>query len=338
MDRLIPNWIFISALISNFSMPVLPAYFTLNENLNELCTVTRAAYDIGSDGTKFMLARVNLCQGVIEQVLLQESIPVAYRDDLYQSPDKGFSPHIRRVGLQALSDAKLKMESQASSISQHCAIATASFRAATNASDYINEISHNVDVQVVTLSQHDEGKLAFYSVLSKMPAVDPASIMVWDIGGGSMQLTTLDPKGEWHVLGTELASRSFLRLLLERVLAEPSEAITPDKITKALALANLELPFETLGQPLEVIGIGSVHNKIIQPLCQSMSPSHVDYYTVQDLENVMSGFLYQRSLDKTELLKFSNVILVYASLKKLGITQVRTLGTSNVEGLLLKGC
>ena len=54
-----------------------------------------AAYDIGSGGTKFMGALVNVTDMTIEEIFTKGQFSVPYREDLYKSENNEFSDLIQ---------------------------------------------------------------------------------------------------------------------------------------------------------------------------------------------------------------------------------------------------
>ncbi len=153
------------------------------------CIVYRAAYDIGSNATKTMAAKVNICDTTLEEVYSDKSYPVFFRQDLFRSTIGEFSEDIKSKGLQILQFAKSNIENHYekgiihNDDIEHCAIATAAFRKANNGGSYAQELSVKLDIPIRIISQEEEGKLAYYSAVSQLDGKENLPI-VWDIGGG----------------------------------------------------------------------------------------------------------------------------------------------------------
>ena len=53
------------------------------------------------------------------------------------------------------------------------------------------------------ISQEEEAKLGFEGAVAQT-GVDPDKALVWDTGGGSMQMITRSPKGKLETYGNEV--------------------------------------------------------------------------------------------------------------------------------------
>lgn len=327
-----------------------------------------AAYDIGSGATKFMGALVNTETLSIEHIFSQGSFNVAYREDLHQSSDNTFSDLIQEMGLQALTQAHLQIEQDYSNSSfqgygdiQHFAVATAAFRAADNGLEVASYFSDELNMPINIISQEEEGKLAYYSAISQHNTIDNSALpVVWDIGGGSMQLTFKDNSDYFHIMGGEIASQTFQALVTEKVLNQTDGSVSPNPMNEnhvnaAIELAKGYLQFDAnataiikqqIAQGTPIFAVGSVHNFSITPLCQLAGiESDKDHFTQSDLllaiklltDKTDSQIIELNPLLNPTLAKSqqTNLILVYAMMDLMGIDSVRTIKSSNVEGLLL---
>ncbi|MGE3317913.1 MAG: hypothetical protein AB7I18_01345 [Candidatus Berkiella sp.] len=325
-----------------------------------------AAYDIGSGATKFMGALVNTESLTIEQIFSQGNFNVPYREDLYQSNNHTFSDLIQEMGLKALVDAHYQIEqdyhhaglAQYGDI-QHFAVATAAFRAADNGELVAEYFSDKLDMPVRIISQEEEGKLAYYSALTQ-PHPDGTLPIVWDIGGGSMQLTFKDVTDHFHVMQGEVASQTFQALVGEKVLGfgDGSHSPNPMKesdVEAAIALAKQTLQFDPattaiiknqISDQTPVLAVGTVHNFSIQPLCTFAGiDASKDHYSKHDLllaidlltDKTDQQIMHLNNLPNIDLAKnqLTNLILVYAMMDLMGIENVQTVKSSNVEGLLI---
>lgn len=327
-----------------------------------------AAYDIGSGATKFMGALVNVETLSIEHIFSQGSFNVAYREDLHLSTNNTFSDLIQEMGLQALTQAHLQIEQdyhnstfQGYGDIQHFAVATAAFRAADNGQVVADYFSAEFNMPVNIISQEEEGKLAYYSAVSQSDHNETTALpIVWDIGGGSMQLTFKDSSDHFHIMGGEIASQTFQAQVSEQILKFEDSSTSPNPMSEANVTAAIQLAKELLtfdptattiikqqiNEGTPVFAVGSVHNFGITPLCQLAGiESDKDHYTQNDLmlaiklltdktdaQIMQLNHLPNLALAKTQQ---TNLILVYAMMDLMGIDSVRTVKSSNVEGLLL---
>ena len=208
MEATCPQVIDCSILANLTIAPVSPVFandavFTASDVYTQIQPAKElipcAAYDIGSGATKFMGALVDAHTHHIEQIFYNDIIPVAYRQDLINSGTNEFSDLIQDMGLTALFDAKSKIENayvqhglQDYGDIQHFAVATAAFREASNGQLVAEQFSQMLDFKIDIISQEDEGKLAYHGAVAQVETSDENPPIVWDIGGGSMQLTYTD--------------------------------------------------------------------------------------------------------------------------------------------------
>lgn len=95
--------------------------------------------------------------------------------------------------------------------SEKCAgVATAWARKIQN-KEAISQLLADYGIKFEIVSQEEEGEIAFNSVINSpdLGKVDPKKLIVWDIGGGSFQFSTLDEKGKVHVFQGPHGAESF---------------------------------------------------------------------------------------------------------------------------------
>ena len=78
------------------------------------------------------------------------------------------------------------------------AIATSAFRKANNAKSFIAAIQKQTKISVQIIPQREEGEIAFFSALASGEFY-PKEVVVWDIGTGSLQMTTMNANEELSV-------------------------------------------------------------------------------------------------------------------------------------------
>lgn len=363
MEALIPESIDVQLFESANVFP--PAYSSPYED--EHCYVDRVAYDIGSHTTKFMAATVNVCKMTVEKIFSQDSYTVRFQQDLLESLDNSFSELIQEFGVKALKSAKTQAEIefylsryQPKRELEHCAVATAAFRDANNGESYVQFLKHALDIPINLISQEEEGQLAYYGAVALLGNSTKPPI-VWDIGGGSMQLTYKDDRGDFHILGGELAANTFQSLVLEQIvqkdLSSSPHPMNTFEVNEAIKLAKEYLIFseetknflkQKIIHDTPVIAVGSVHNYGVQPLCKLITKGQGKQYTKNNLHQAINLLTDQTDAEILQLLpdsneqfvktQLTNLILVYAMMDLMGINEVHTLSSSNVQGLLLKGC
>lgn len=317
------------------------------------CVALRAVYDIGSSTTKFMIAKVDRCQHQLLEIMLQKKEGVQYAQDLAASGDLNFSNSIKKQGMEVLCKFKLYGD-DFDQMMEYRAVATASFRVAKNAQEFVDEVNKNLAIGLRVISPHDEAKLAFNGVVGAVNAIDKYNIIVWDIGGGSMQMIALGHDDNFMVTGNRIAAESFKNLVLQYVKRgqhSPNPVSYNDfyQITKfAITILgdSLIIPTDPDRFDDKIYGVGSLHNKVVQHYVNMSQKHQANKYNFDSLRGAIE-FLLGKSDD--ELLELSggikdaefvksevtSLILVYAAMQKMGVTEIETLDVNNLHGLLI---
>ena len=317
----------------------------------------RVTYDIGSGTTKIMGALWNGNANKIEAVFAQYSFPMGYSYDLAHSSDNNFSDLIMEMGLGALKDYQQKIHTDLSDLNldlklEEYGVATEAFRKANNGEFFCNKIAETLNIDVKVISQDEEGKLGYYGALMAQKIENPVDLspVVWDIGGGSLQMTHQNEPGEFTVLKGNLASSTF-----QVTLAEHLNSTALNKFEEALTVANQYLIFEEstvnkiksyLEKGSETFGIGAVHNFSVQSIVNEINNETKFFYTKTEVRAAAEVF---SKLDEAEIKKilhlddafvkfqFSNLMLVYTLMEKFKIEKVQTVKANNNQGLIMKG-
>jgi len=189
-------------------------------------TVLRATIDIGSGATKLRVAEVNLREHKIVKILETKNFAVPYQEQLARSSTGAFDEAVMKTGLQAIEESA--QIAKKFNVEKVIAVATASFRNAKNASDFIDRIYEKTGVRVYIIDQNLEGELAFQAAISEL-GVPAKNLVVWDIGGGSLQLTAKDRRGNFQIYRGKIASVPFKNYVIEHIENKnPSEVSTPN--------------------------------------------------------------------------------------------------------------
>lgn len=231
-------------------------------------TVVRAAIDIGSGATKLRVAEVDLKTQKIVKILESQNYTVPYQEQLANDKDGNFNRVVMDQGIEALQQAKtIAQKYQAEKV---IAVATAAFRKAKNVDNYIVEIKKQTGIEVNVIDQHLEGELAFKAVVSQY-GIDPSKLIVWDIGGGSFQLTTVNSQGKYDIYRGHDASVPFKNHVIEKVKNQNPQIVstpnphTTEELLKAQLHAvrltkNIDNLFkEKIQQPsTQIVGVGNI--------------------------------------------------------------------------------
>ncbi|MBA3239459.1 MAG: hypothetical protein H0T62_14105 [Parachlamydiaceae bacterium] len=183
-------------------------------------TVVRAAIDIGSGATKLRVAEIDLKTQKIVNVLESKSFAIPFQEQLSKTNEENFDRQVMDLGIDAL---KQSVEiAKKYNAEQVIGVSTAAFRKAQNADDYIAEIYSKTGVKVYVIDQHLEGELAFQAVRAQY-GYDPEKLVVWDIGGGSLQLTTVNNQGQYEIYRSLDASIPLRNYVITKIKKEDLE-------------------------------------------------------------------------------------------------------------------
>lgn len=190
----------------------------------------RAAIDVGSGGTKIAIAEVDVDTRLITNVLYENSFPVPYQASLDKSEEGLFDEETKRLGLNTFK--KIKEIIDQYEVEKVVAVATSAFRKANNSREYIADVKAiGIDIQVI--SQREEGEIAYFSAFAS-GNVDPERTVVWDIGTGSLQMTTANSNGTLTVyMGEQMGSIAFRNYIISTVQDNDLEEVsTPNPMTE----------------------------------------------------------------------------------------------------------
>lgn len=311
---------------------------------NEKDCVVRAAIDIGSGATKLKVAQVNLKTQKIEKVLVNESFPVQYQEGLEKSPDQTFDEALMKTGLEALKKSqKIAQKHRAEKV---VAVATASFRKAANVDKFIDKIQRETGISVHIIDQELEGALGFSATAAQL-ATSPQDIIVWDIGGGSFQFSTLNDRGDLVVHRGHDASIPFKNHVIKHIQKKNPDVIsTPnplnhDELQEAESHARKlskkvdSLFKKKIGNPAtKVIGIGNIFAYGIYPLIGEKST-----FTTKELSQRVQHLKGKTDQDLGESayvnVAVTNPVLVLGFMRTLGIQEMDIVDINNADGALL---
>ncbi|MBC74673.1 MAG: phosphatase [Halobacteriovoraceae bacterium] len=309
------------------------------------CVKIKAAFDIGSGTTKMKVGRVDTCLQKIEEILFEANEPVAYKEKLQNNPDNILGNEIQKKGLNAL--LKLKEKAKAFSPVSYSAVATSAFRTASNGEKTARFLSEQSGVDIDVISQKEEALLGFAAAVAKSKKTLD-QVLVWDIGGGSMQMTSYKGKGKFDIYEGKLASASFKKLVIRDVQNKDAKIVaTPNPVTennfiKAKAIVK-SYALETVPQKIkdklksgaQVIGIGGVHYYSVR-----RQANVKEEYSQAILQNTITSKLGKTDSEvggdyaSTDV---SNLILVKGYMEALNIQKVEAYKINLADGVLLSG-
>lgn len=318
---------------------------SLSAQTKEDTHVIRAAIDIGMGGPKLQVAEVALETNKIVRVLHSQRFFVNFYESVSKDPDNQLSSHAMDQGLEAFKNAVNVARSY--NVDGIVAIATASFRSASNGVDYAKVLQAESGVPVHIVDQALEGKLAFQAVLSKVD-VEAENLIVWDIGGGSIQFIGMTASDYAVDCGNQGVG-SFNDYIIESIqhkdfhICNTPNPLSADEIIQAEAYAR------KLSQKVDknirekincsstiVMGAGSVFGYGIAAMVAGKNP-----FSLEDLAAVTSDLTGKTDADlgggDFAFCEGTNVILALGYMKELGIKQMHIIHANNADGAMLYG-
>lgn len=302
--------------------------------------LVRAAIEIGTSGPKLQVAEVDpQTQHVVKMLHTQRYFVNFYETDAQHQ----LTPEVMTQGMQAFKEAIAVAHSF--NVDGIVAIATASFRAATNGEHYAAEIQRETGIPVYIVDQQLEGELAFQAVRSKLD-VDAEHLLVWDIGGGSVQWIATGAEGSVVVGCEKQGVGAFIDFIIEHIQHRNRQEIsTPnpmsrEEITQAQEYAcnlthNVDRLFKDKikDDKTVVVGAGSVFGYGIARLVDGKNP-----VSLEDLSIVVEGLVGKIDADfggEYAFCEGANAILALGYMKALNIEKVRVVNVNNADGALI---
>lgn len=308
------------------------------------CLERQGALDIGSGSTKAYAAIVDTCQNKIVETLFDKQIPIPFSEAVSKSgrdeiPSEIIDQAAKEIGalIKAMQEKKLARIS---------AIATSAFRTAKNGAGAALELSKKTKIPVKVLTQEEEAEVGALSARARggVPANDTKSI-VWDIGGGSMQMWAKSEAGVQLYKG-DLASVSFKNQVIREIQKkDPQKVTSPNPLGKnysravklAADHARAKVPeyFKKAAAESKWLGIGGVLAISVRNQINNSSST----FTRAELEKVLAerSKLTDAEIDSAyRSTEISNLALVLGYMQALGIEKVETIEASLVQGWLLR--
>jgi exopolyphosphatase/guanosine-5'-triphosphate,3'-diphosphate pyrophosphatase len=335
-------------LLANFLTLLLTNFLsgTITAGTHYTPEITRAAFDIGSGTTKMTVAVVDRDTQKIVEVLLTQNQAVGYKEALAQSASHEFSDALMLQGVDALKALKSQAESKGAQ--QFFAVATAAFRDAKNSALFVDRIKKEIGIAVKVISQQEEGELGFLGAYAKT-AVPLQNLVVWDIGGGSMQFTA-QAANRFTVYHGDLASVSFKKHLTESI-QKKTDATSPNPISskekdEAINFAREHAKQNVLTAITDrlklsttvVVGIGGVHFNSVNEQINQFLERKKFVYTLDELRKTVEARIGLHD-DEIKIpyadVAISNLLLVLGYCEALGIKEVTAANINLNDAILI---
>jgi hypothetical protein len=192
------------------------------------CLKNIIAFDFGSTSTKAAGALVDTCKDpklnlVIQQINIDpeiENVRIPFKQ--HYDEFKDFKSGFLDEALSKISDISKKLinSKNDSYDTLMVGVATSVFRKAeSKGEEVVKKITSTSKIDTRVVSEQEEGQLAFYGAVNQirhlpvelklnLKDLHPEKIIVWDVGGGSQQITWLNNKSKLDVLSSRSASLS----------------------------------------------------------------------------------------------------------------------------------
>ncbi|HEX7673328.1 MAG TPA: hypothetical protein VF412_04105 [Bdellovibrio sp.] len=308
------------------------------------CHENRGALDIGSGTTKGLVAEVDTCEKKIVKVLFENHIAIAFNEALEKSGNQTLPESAVEAAIPLMQSLVNRM--QAFKPTSIRAVATSVFRIAHNGTEASAKLTRALHLPVTVISQEQEAHLGYLSALSQKEVSSKENLIVWDIGGGSMQMYSMTGRKS-HLFEGNLASVTFKNKILEVLqFKDVKSASSPNplgrsreaaiQLAKNHAYLNVPAYFKQAAKKSRWIGVGGVLSASIQD--QVNSKGHG--FTQEELEKTLekSSTLTDDQIDSDyRTTQVSNLALVLGYMKALGIKKIETAKVSLGQGVLTQG-
>lgn len=295
---------------------------------------------MGSETTKMKVGRVNKCLQTVEEIVYKNEVKVPYAGNHRSG---AFTEQVRSRGITALNNLKNEaIKYQATAFS---GAATESFRQASDSSEFLKEIKEKTGISIKLIDQDQEAMLGYLAATAAFPE-KTENIVVWDIGGASMQMIFRKKNREFVIYRGRMASVSFKEAILMHVKKQrPEKHLSPNPIGKENLKNALEIVLASVGDvPDEikkiileadsvVLGIGGVHNQSVKK--QLRENALCNREELQNALETRLEFSDKEIGGNYAATDVSNLILVLGFMKKLGIKEVVPVNVNLTDGVLV---
>ena len=313
----------------------------------------RCAFDIGSGETKLTMAEVTLTDSVPQiKKLLTQKTPIPFAASLQDSviPDAIIEEGIRKLN-------ELRTACEILGGNEFSGVATSGFRMARNASTALARLSRETGIALRVISGDEEALLAFLAAAAALQS-DGKNLIVWDIGGGSLQfsmqasISRTDPI-RYVVSSGHQGAELFRRSVAKQIRRSPDQRVNPlsqEEMTRAIQWArdssrdvNREIVQQLRNSEILVVGVGGIHTEsLVNQTGLHASPNGKSYH----LEGVRAAA--KRAVGRTDedfrklypenkypASQATNLALVLGYMEGLQIKEVMPIDVNLADGLLI---
>lgn len=310
--------------------------FTCNTSFSE-CIKDKYIFDVGSGGIESVGYVVDTCSKKVKKVKAQAYYNLPLQHCISTSHDK------QSLSNDCIEDAKLAFDHLQKKFKIDCkkeeclAVATAWARNAKNAESLIEHIKQ-YGITISVLSQHDEGKISFHSLMLENNVIgdEEKKSVVFDIGGGSFQLNTLDDQGEIHVHKGKYGMFNFKSLVMKKFGNGKDDILDPKDISAikqfAIDAIGLQIKKDKIlmkkfaSKDIKVFGAGSFMGK------GTVQLDLKNIFSIQDIENTLDSVvgktipeiqsIYKKMPKEYAPNQQFSLFIIYAIMKECGIDKI----------------
>ncbi|MCF8058927.1 MAG: hypothetical protein K9K67_06510 [Bacteriovoracaceae bacterium] len=299
------------------------------------CEKLRGGIDIGSGSTKVLVAKVNKCERKIITVVEEKNFPFKFKEALHLNNRRLPEDLYEKIKSMIL-NLKQKFKDQEI---QFSGVATEVFREADNGTSFITRLAKETKSDLRVVDQEKEAELGFWGAVA-VTGKKPEEILVWDIGGGSMQMTTMRKNHLFNYLG-KLASVSLKNSILTY---QKKTRGSPNPIGKYTALwakqlihdeaLKIDTVIKEDAKNKEVIGIGGVHFYSIKNQLNLEDSHPYSQYQLNQQAKERVNWSDQRFSGSYKETEASNLLLVKSFMESLKIETVLPIKVNLATGIL----
>lgn len=313
------------------------------DDLHDACLERRGSLEVSSEGVRIRVADVNKCESRESRAILNLEEVLPFKKLVIANGGKSLPYEVIADGvtiLKKFADAARALEPKPVAIK---GIATGVFRQVDNAQVFF-KIARDLGISVKILTPEEEAVLSYHSVLTVLPA-GSQHFVVWGIGGSSEQFAAKKDgakKDEFETFSDPVGAVSF-RAVVSQFKGLGSTAspnpLTAAEVQKAHAAVpqtstlagNARLKQLIASRGGQVVGVGGV---LAESLPNQLQKTE---YTAVDLDEsikVRAGLFDGQIGGQYADTQTTNLILVRAMMRALGIEKVRALAVRPHAGLL----
>lgn len=304
-----------------------------HKNADYHCIKSRTALDIGSGSTKVLTAKINSCKRKLIKVIASSGTPLKFKEALHLN-----SGRIPEKLYQQLKAYIVQLK-EGPIVGEMRGVATEVFRQAKNGKAIISRLKRETGVSVEVIDQKREAELGFWGAVA-ISGKDPNKVVVWDIGGGSMQITTRRKDHFFSYLG-KLASVSFKNKVLSHMNKKRGSPNPLGKYNRLWAEKMAEeeakkIDIEVIQdiQRKELLGIGGVHYYSVRNQLKLNPNTPVSRFQLERVIDKRQFYSDSKLFGEYKETEVTNLILVKSFLKALKVETILPVKVNLATGLI----